>query len=108
DLTDLNGNIEIKNNDAAISELSGKKGSSDFEINGVIKNFIPYALKENQHINIVASLVSNKIQLEDFLNFTESEKDNGKKSEFYFPDRINFNLDASIKHLSFGAFEAKK
>lgn len=108
DLTDLNGNIEIKDNDAAISGLSGKKGNSDFEINGVIKNFMPYTLKANQHINIVASLVSNKIQLEDFLNFTESEKENGKKSEFYFPDKINFNLDASIKHFSFGAFEAKK
>lgn len=108
DLNNINGNIEIKNNDAAISGLSGKKGESDFEINGVIKNFMPYALKENQRINIVASLVSNKIRLEDFLNFTESENENNKKSEFYFPEKINFNLDASIKHLSFGAFEAKK
>lgn len=125
-LTSLNGLIEIKNNDASIEGLSGMKGQSDFEINGVIKNFMPYALKENQHINIVASLVSENIRLEDFLG-KENESatsstapataaatsstapaTSSPATDYYFPSFINFNLDASVGKLTYGEFVGKK
>lgn len=107
DLTQLKGEIEIKNNDASIEGFSGKKGNSDFEINGVIKNFMPYALKSNQHINIVASLVSDKIYVEDFVGMNAEEPKSGKPADYTFPEKINFNLDATIRNLSFGEFHAK-
>lgn len=108
DLTDLNGLIEIRNNDASIEGLSGKKGESDFEINGVIKNFMPYALQKNQHINIVASLVSENIRLEDFINTEQTNEENSIPGNYSFPSTINFNLDASVGKLTYGAFTGKK
>lgn len=108
DLTGLNGLIEIRNNDASIEGLSGRKGESDFEINGVIKNFMPYALQKNQHINIVASLVSENIRLEDFINTEQTHEENESTGYYTFPSTINFNLDASVGKLTYGAFTGKK
>jgi hypothetical protein len=108
DLTDLNGLIEIRNNDASIEGFSGKKGESDFEINGVIKNFMPYALQKNQHINIVASLVSENIRLEDFINTEQVHEEKDAAGYYTFPSTINFNLDASVGKLTYGAFTGKK
>jgi uncharacterized protein involved in outer membrane biogenesis len=107
-LTDLQGLLEIKNMDASIEGLSGKKGESDFEINGVIKNFMPYALKKNQHINIVASLVSENIRLEDFISTEQTHTENQSTGYYTFPATINFNLDASVEKLTYGAFTGKK
>lgn len=108
DLNSLNGIIEIRNNDASIEGLSGKKGESDFEINGVIKNFMPFALKANQHMNIVASLVSENIRLEDFIHTGTSDTEDTKNEIYQFPSYINFNLDASVAKLTYGAFTGKK
>lgn len=108
DLTDLQGVMEINNMDASIEGLSGKKGSSDFEINGVIKNFMPYALKENQHVNVVASLVSENIRLEDFIHTDASTQESLSTGNYVFPAMFNFNLDASVEKLTYGAFTGKK
>lgn len=107
-LTDLQGQLEIKNMDASIEGLSGKKGESDFEINGVIKNFMPYALKKNQHVNVVASLVSENIRLEDFINTEQTYGETSTTGYYTFPATFNFNLDASVEKLTYGAFTGKK
>ena len=102
--SEFNGSFLFSNNDLVVENFSGHAGSSDFELKGYFRNVLPYLFLENEKINIVASLYSN------YLNFNELLKYNGSESDttyqLRFSDRIGFNLEANVVHLTFQKFEA--
>jgi len=102
----INGEFKFDNNDLIVNSLTGKVSNSDFELKGFFRNMINYMIKEDQDINIEASLNSKNIDLNELL--ANKEEDSGKRSKYKlrFSDHINVNLNSEIDHLVFRKFNA--
>lgn len=109
DFTKINGNFKFDNNDLAVNDLTGNISHSDFELKGFFRNMIGYLLKENQDINIEASLHSKNINLNEILTNKEVEEQEQKRKKHYklqFSEHINVNLNSEIEHVEFRKFSA--
>ncbi|MDN4166195.1 AsmA-like C-terminal region-containing protein [Cytophagales bacterium LB-30] len=67
-MSQFNGNFLFNNNDLAISDFSGKVGSSDFLLNGFFKNITAYLLFDNEPIGIEADLESHLLNVDELLS----------------------------------------
>jgi len=107
----INGKAVLKNNDAAIQGLSGMALTSDFELDGVIKNLIPYIVSSKETMTIEADLRSKYVMLDDLMNVETSNSFtagmNPNPEPFSLPNNINLNLKSQIKSLMFGKLNAK-
>lgn len=107
-ITDLNGQLNLADNDALVDGLSGKVGESDFSINGAIKNFTPYFISGNQSLSVVGAFHSNYCNINDLVHDPSKGPQNITQplSEFAFsfPDKINFNFDLNITKLEWEPF----
>jgi AsmA-like C-terminal region/Protein of unknown function len=108
-ITDLNGQLNLVNNDALVDGLGGKVGESDFSINGAIKNFTPYFISGNQSLSVVGAFHSNYCNINDLVHNSskeEAQKEAQTTNEFTFsfPDKINFNFDLNIAKLEWEPF----
>ncbi|MEE4177950.1 MAG: AsmA-like C-terminal region-containing protein [Bacteroides sp.] len=101
---EFNGALLFSNNDLVVENFSGHAGSSDFELKGYFRNVLPFLFLENEKINIVASLYSNNLNFNELLKHNVSEADT--TYHLSFSDRIGFNLEANVVHLTFQKFEA--
>jgi uncharacterized protein involved in outer membrane biogenesis len=114
----LNGSLIFRNQDLALSNLSGNAGSSHFVINGLFKNIFAYLLLENQPIAIEADLQSDFLNLDELLadaKATESKTLQASaplpEGEKYYafdirPD-LNLYFNCQVKRLHFDRFRAK-
>ncbi len=102
----FNGEFYLNGNNAAFKQLRGKIYSSDFELDGVFINFVPFVLIEKERMTIQASLQSQKINLAELL---VSDADKSDKSDFNFhlPNYVDLNLNAEIGQLTFRTFTAR-
>ncbi len=107
----INGKAVLKNNDAIIQGLSGMALTSDFELDGVIKNLIPYIMSAKETMVIEADLRSKYVMLDDLMNVeTSNSYTAGLDSDpepFSLPNNIHLNLKSQIKSLMFGKLNAK-
>lgn len=111
-ITDFNGVLNLKDNDALVDNLRGKIGATDFVINGAIKNFTPYILSSNQDLSIVGALRSSYCNIDDFVQPSTEQAPNQKTGEntssgFHFPKGINFNVDMDLTKLEWKTFTAQ-
>jgi hypothetical protein len=106
DFVNINGDFKFDNNDLAVNQFSGKVSGSDFELKGVFRNMIGYIFKENQDINIEATLNSTNINLNELLANKEENSTSKDKYKLKFSEHINVNLNTEIQHLQFRKFEA--
>lgn len=102
----FNGEFHLNGNDAAFKDLRGNIHSSDFALDGLFVNFVPFVLIEKERMSIQASLRSNKINLAELLVTGESS---ASKEEFNFhlPKYVDLNLKATINQLVFRTFTAR-
>lgn len=114
-ITGLNGQLNLSDNDALVDGLKGQVGSTDFSINGAIRNFTPYFLTGNQALSVVGAFHSNYCNIADLLTRKKSaeatEKENKSESEpgfaqYAFPEKINFNVDLHVARLDWTPFTA--
>ncbi len=107
-ITDLNGQLNLADNDALVDGLRGKVGESDFSINGAIKNFTPYFISGNQSLSVVGAFHSNYCNINDLVHDPSKGPQNITKPvnefAFSFPDKINFNFDLNITKLEWEPF----
>lgn len=102
----FSGNLVLHNNDILIKELKGQVSSSDFELNGLFRNALAWLFLPEEKLTIEAAIYSNNLNLNELLAENESKKDTSYI--LAFPDRVNFNLNAEISHLSFRKFSAEE
>lgn len=101
----FNGEIHLNGNDAAFKGLEGMILSSDFKMDGLFKNFVPFLLIEKQHLRIDASLQSKYIDLAELL-ISSSETKSDSAFNFFLPEFIEINVNSKIEQLVFRTFNA--
>ncbi len=106
EFTNINGDFNFNNNDLMVNELKGNIANSDFDLKGIFKNSIGFALNENQDITIEATLHSKNIDLNELLANKEEKKQSTSKYKLKFSEHLNVNLVSEIEHLSFRKFDA--
>lgn len=102
----FNGEFHLNGNDAAFKDLRGNIYSSDFALDGLFVNFVPFVLIEKERMSIQASLRSNKTNLAELLVTGESSASQ-EEFNFHLPKYVDLNLNASINQLVFRTFTAR-
>ncbi|MES2628576.1 MAG: AsmA-like C-terminal region-containing protein [Bacteroidota bacterium] len=104
-LENVSGTISLQENLAMVKNLSFKTGNSDFRINGIISNLVPYIFRSNEQMNIEAALHCNRLDLGDFIE-EKSEVKNSQDFRLVFPTGVTANLTASVGKLNYQLFSA--
>lgn len=102
-VSDVSGFLFFNNRNVKVQELYLIYGGCQFLLNGSAENLTGYLLDETQRLNIQAAIQSPHLDLNRFLSGNKKESD---KSEISFPPRIDWNLTADLRKVSFDAFEA--
>ena len=102
---DLNGNLSLKKNDAAFSDLTGSVLSTQFKADGIIRNIIPFLLFEDEQLVIETDFRSKSVNLNEIMGGPIPSA-SGEPTPLKFPDNINFNLRSHISELTYGKFTA--
>jgi hypothetical protein len=108
----INGDLLLNQNDAAINNFHGFIEDSDFRLDGVIKNLIPYILSSEETLTVEADLRTEKLSLDNILKATEQTPeqafDNTTPEPFVLPNNIHLNLKSQIENLYYGKFDANQ
>jgi len=103
----LSGNFSLSNNDIYVKNFTGKISSSDFQMDGVFRNFISFLLIPGQPGDLQAKVMSKTVDLDELL-VNKSEKNSGDTSYILkFNPRLICGLDVNIDNLNFRRFSAK-
>jgi hypothetical protein len=104
DFNSINADFDFSNNDLKINQFAGNVSSSDFQLNGYIRNIVGYIIKPDEDITIDATLVSKKINLNELIANKEEEKNS--KYKLKFSEHIDANLKINVEKIEFRKFEA--
>lgn len=108
----INGKLVLNQNDAAISDFHGFVEDSDFRLDGIIKNLIPYVLSSEEILTVEADLRTEKLVLDNILSATSETASNIDKTvnetPFTLPANIHLNLKSQIENLYYGKFDANQ
>ena len=92
-----------------LSDVAGKLGSSDFQANGFIENYLAYALLEDQALTGTMVFQSNKLDLNEWMVETGAETttstDTVPMSVVPVPANMDLVLQANIGELTYQNFE---
>jgi hypothetical protein len=93
----VNGEIIINGNDAAVRDLSVKTNKSDLVLNGAMNNLMQYIAGAG-NLGMIASLESNHIDLNEFIGESNVNEEKAP-TKFELPADLNLNIDLDIKNL---------
>jgi hypothetical protein len=101
----VDGLFLLHGSDASVQNLHGRANGNDFEVNGTLKQLIPYLTNPEATLAIEASFRSK------YLNFTELVEENEatkNKDDYAFalPQNAQFKLQTDVGKISFKTFEA--
>ena len=110
-------NFEFSPEKLLLNKCNLMIGKSDFKMNGELKNYISYALKDDT-ISGTFNLMSNLVNIDQLYVDTTSETTNEAEQEvlidgdslselFEIPDNINFSFKSSILKLIYDSLEIK-
>lgn len=106
----LNGSFQFNNNDLALSDVTGKLGSSDFRLNGLFKNIITFLLFENQPVGIEADLRSAFLNVDELFVYgfgKEAGKGKDHIYEFSISPNLNLNFNCDVFRLQYKRFKGQ-
>jgi hypothetical protein len=98
------GNLSLNQRNVSVSDLKMKRGNSDITLVGEMPNFLSYMFDPQTPLTIVANVISDNIELEDFIFKTTSTSQSDEKVSISSAIQLKINLNA--KQLSFGKFKA--
>ncbi|MGF1636743.1 MAG: AsmA-like C-terminal region-containing protein [Cyclobacteriaceae bacterium] len=92
-----------------IENLNAKVGSSDFAVQGAISNYIDYIFKDNALLKGNMSLVSNILDLNEFMTGepTPDEADTTKLELLEIPKNVDFEFNANIAQINYDNLKLK-
>ncbi len=96
----VNGEIEVKNNTLQIQDLSLLHGENDAILNGSVNNLVGY-LVENQELLLDLKLSSNYLNLEPYFENTSDSKESEERGT------VSLYLYPSVKELSYQEYHLK-
>jgi len=103
----FNGLIHLRGNDVMVENLSGVAGNSDFNLQGSFNNLMAFLLLENQKLNIIASVQSNRVDLDELMaNDVSSNQNTDTIYKIHFSEKLKFQADLVIGELRFKKFQA--
>lgn len=94
----------MTNHNLKVQSLSGRTGESDFHLEGVFMNLLPWLINKNEMLRIDADLDASRLNLDEILLQDHHPNDQGR--QFSIPKMVAANLDISIGNLSFHDFTA--
>ncbi|MES2133769.1 MAG: AsmA-like C-terminal region-containing protein [Bacteroidota bacterium] len=104
DLNIPEGELKLTDRKLNVSGLKILKGTSDVVLDGEMPNFLGYLFDPNTPLAINAKVASDNIELEDFL-FSTGSSSSGS-SAVSVSDKLDLNVEISVKKLSLGKFTA--
>lgn len=112
---DVNGDFTFNNNTTTVQNFGGQIGNSDFAINGILKNLIPYLFipnVETSAAHLEGDLVSRRLDLKELLQKASlgtkaEDKITRQNLTLYVPDDVAFNLNCKIDSVQMQPFMAK-
>ncbi|MBN2681891.1 MAG: hypothetical protein JXR58_05250 [Bacteroidales bacterium] len=107
-LKNLSARFQFKNNDLKIDSLRFNLNDSDFFTRGYFKNIISYMFLDNQVIEVVGEISSEKLRIEDVMPVASLSEGNSVEDYIILPKDININVGLKLGSFSFGKFEASK
>ena len=103
---DITGKFILKNEDVEVRNFTGKISSTDFQLTGVFKNFIPFLLIHDQAGDFQANLISNNIILDEFLVNKSTSTSEDTSYILKFNPRLICDLNVNIGSMQFRKFKA--
>jgi len=94
---EVNGDVVIRDNDAAVKDFAVKTEKSDLVLNGALNNLLQY-LAGFGGLGVIASMESRHIDLNEFIGETNS-KEETKPEKFILPSDLSLNMDLDIGDL---------
>jgi len=94
---DVNGDVVINNNDAAVKDLSIKTAKSDLVLNGAMNNLMQFVTGSG-NLGMIATLESSHIDLNEFIGESNASAD-AAPTKFELPENLNLNIDLDVKDL---------
>lgn len=98
--SDMNGRLYLRNDEAGIDNVGAKIGNSDFKIDGVFKNIVPY-LKNKGSLNANVQIRSGNIDIEDLGTTSKEEKIVQDGRQFLLPNDIEGTVFMDVKRLAY-------
>ncbi len=106
DYNSIQADFLFNNNDILVKRFSGNASESNFDMDGNLRNALPWLLLDNEKLIVDARLKSDNLNFNQLLQHNVSESDTTYRLSL--SDKIEFNLKADIGKLSFRKFEAEK
>lgn len=107
-LQQMKGNFIFNNNDLAISGFSGIVGESDFELTGLIKNFLAFSMLDNQPLGIEADFYANHVNLDQLLSGQGYNRETEQSYHLSISPQLYLKLNSHIDHLQFRRFNGNQ
>jgi hypothetical protein len=101
----ISGEVVILDDDAAVKDLAVKTEKSDLKLNGAFNNLLQY-LSGTGGLGLIATLESDKIDLNEFIGETNTEEI-AVPVKFELPNDLNLNLDLDITNVIWDNHEFK-
>jgi hypothetical protein len=105
----LSGDLQFNNNDLALSDVSGKLGSSDFLLNGFFKNVITFLLFDDQPIGIETDLRAKFLDINELFEIGFGDTTNTTSHDYAFSISRNvyLNFNCNVDHLTYKKFHGR-
>ncbi len=105
-----NCSITAIEREITVQDLKLTKGNSDILVNGKMPGVFNYLLDAKQPLTVIGSLISENLNLEDFISVDEPVESTSQKTltTTLIPSNVNFKFEAYIKKFKFNRFNAEK
>ncbi|HEY4788351.1 MAG TPA: AsmA-like C-terminal region-containing protein [Bacteroidales bacterium] len=102
----INGSV-LLNNDLYFNNISLYVLDNDFLVNGNLKDWLSYLLKQKQDLTLQADITSRNLDLSKYFISNEKKINSQYSRELLFPDHINLDLKLHINNFKLNKFNAK-
>jgi hypothetical protein len=103
----IRGYFEFDNNGIDLNNFCGRVSNSDFDLNGSIKNVLPFLFLDKEVLNIKAQLKCRELDLDELLLNENKSTRHDTIYELRFSKYLHLDVQADISALRFKHFEAK-
>lgn len=108
-VTDLNAQLALNGNDATVHDLHFNLQDNEMQLNGTLRNLMPYLLFKDQRLAIDARGRSPKIDLASLLIGKDANPtDSDAPYHFTLPPSIDLDLRTEIGELTMADFSAQQ
>ncbi|MGL4596964.1 MAG: AsmA family protein, partial [Bacteroidia bacterium] len=101
----INGLFIFDGNNVAMRGMHARSGTSDFTVNGTLRNLLGWVLVDKTELDVEADFRSNNIDFNSLLG-TSSTTAGDTTYKLVFPERVQLRLHTRVNRLAFRQFEA--